>query len=126
MDWITEIVAIGDTFEAQDSGLLRTSGFRSVLSLDGTGSPMRAAELGVEEIATFNLLDGHGNDIRVVERAVNSLVRMASTTPPVLVHCHAGRSRSPLIVAGYLMRVQGMDPDRAVEFVASKREVNIT
>jgi protein-tyrosine phosphatase len=106
VDWITQTIAIGNYLDAQDAELLRTCRIRSVLSLDGTVERSGATELGVEEIVSLNLIDGAGNDLRVVELAVESLVRLASSLPPVLVQCHAGRSRSPLVVARSLVRTQ--------------------
>lgn len=57
---------------------------------------------------------------------MNSLARMARTLSPVLVQCHAGRSRSVITVAGYLMLSQKLEAEEAIALVASKRESNIT
>jgi protein-tyrosine phosphatase len=126
MDWITEHVAVGNYLEAQDTELLRRHGFRSVLSLDGSLVAERAAELGLSEIVALRLIDGSGNDPRVFRSAIEALVRLAGSLPPVLVHCHAGRSRAPAVVAGYLMQVRGIEPDAAIGLVAEKRAVSIT
>jgi protein-tyrosine phosphatase len=126
MDWITDAVAIGNYLEAQDAALLKQSGIRSVVSLDGTLSTKHAAELGLAEVAAYRLIDGAGNDLRVLGFAIDDLLRMARTRPSVLVHCHAGRSRSAVVVAGYLMRLHGIDPAEAIAAVAAKREINVT
>jgi protein-tyrosine phosphatase len=126
MDWITEHVAIGNYLEAVDAALLRRHGFRSAISLDGTLAGPIAEELGLEEIVTVRLIDGAGNDPRHFRSAVNALVRLANTHPPVLVQCHAGRSRSVIVVAGFLVASQQMEPHAATEFVATRREVNVT
>lgn len=126
MDFITDVIAIGNYVEAQDAELLRAHAFRSVLSLDGSLSSRRAAELGLAEIVAFKLIDGPGNDPRHYENAVDALVRLATSKPPVLVHCHAGRSRSVVVVAGFLMASQGLEADAALAQVASKREINVS
>jgi protein-tyrosine phosphatase len=126
MDWITEQVAIGNYLEAQDAELLLAHAFRSVLSLDGSLSSRRAAELGLSEIVGFKLIDGAGNDPRHYESAVDALLRLVRSKPPVLVHCHAGRSRSAIVVAGFLVASQGIEPDAALAHVAAKREVNVS
>jgi Dual specificity phosphatase, catalytic domain len=126
VDWITERIAIGNFLEAQDPALLRQHGVRSVLSLDGTLSPADAPRLCVDVVAAFRLIDGAGNDPRVFWRAVESLGELVRSHPPVLVHCHAGRSRSVVVVAEHLAKTLGIDPEDAVARVTAKREVNVT
>ena len=125
MDWITEVVAIGNYLEAQDPALLRKFGVRSVLSLDGSLKHEQAAELGLAAIGDVKLIDGHGNDPRVFRSAIDSLVYLVGKHPPVLVQCHAGRSRSVAVVAGYLVTTLPTDPETAIKLVTSKREVNM-
>jgi protein-tyrosine phosphatase len=126
MDWITEEVAIGNYLEAQDVTLLEQHGFRSVLSLDGTLSGKRAAGFGLSEVASYRLIDGAGNDLRVFRFAIDDLLRLVRLHPPVLVQCHARRSRSASIVAGYLMHVHKVDPEQAMASVAARREINVS
>jgi protein-tyrosine phosphatase len=126
VDWITEEVAIGNYLEAQDTTLLRQHAFRSVLSLDGTLTAKQAPEFGLAEVASYRLIDGAGNDVRLFQLAIEDLKRLVRTQAPVLVHCHAGRSRSAVIVAGYLMHVHGINPLEAVELVAAKRDIHVT
>jgi protein-tyrosine phosphatase len=126
MDWITDQVAIGNYLEAQDPALLKQHGFRAIVSLDGSLTESQATELGLAEVAAYRLIDGTGNDLHLFRRAVADLCRLASWQPPVLVHCHAGRSRAAAVVAGYLMRQQDMAADVAVAAVAARREICIT
>jgi protein-tyrosine phosphatase len=124
MDWITDTVAIGTEHEAQDVDLLRTHGFRSVVSLNGALTPEHAAGLGLAEVVGYRLLDG-ANDLRLFRWAVEDLVRLTRTSPPVLVHCRAGRSRSPAVVAGYLILTEGLSPSSALALIAGKRELSV-
>jgi protein-tyrosine phosphatase len=126
MDWITDIVAIGTRVEVHDAVLVKSGGFRSVLSLDGSLAENAAAELGLEEIVAVPLRDGSGNDIADFRRAVDSLARLVETRPPVFVHCEYGKSRSAAVVAGYLMRAMKLDPFQARAFVASKRDISMS
>jgi hypothetical protein len=126
VDWITDQVAIGNHVEARDAGLLRQRGIRSVLSLDGSLDPSDAECLGVEAVAAFDLIDGAGNDPGVLGLAVLALEDLLRAHAPVLVHCHAGRSRSVVVVAGFLARSLRIGPAEAVARVAEKRVVCIT
>ena len=125
MDWITDRIAIGNYREAQDTALLQQHGFRSVVSLDGTLNQHQAAELGVTEIVGYCFLDGPGNNGRLFRWAVDDVVRLVASSSPVLVHCRAGRSRSAVLVAAYLMRDLGIDPEAAVAHVATRREIAV-
>ncbi|MFO0950235.1 MAG: dual specificity protein phosphatase [Isosphaeraceae bacterium] len=126
MDWITDRIAIGNHLDARDVDLLKQHGFRSALSLDGTLSEGDAAKLGLSEVACYPLVDGPGNDLRVLRFAVDDLRRMAESKGPTLVQCHAGRSRSAVVVAAYLMQTCGIDARKAVARVAARRDINIT
>lgn len=126
MDWITDDVAIGNYLEANDADLLSREGIRSVLSLDGTLNASDAARLSLEVVEVFPLEDGPGNDTRLFRWAVEALDGLARRAKPVLVQCHAGRSRSVVVVAGYLMRSLGLEAEEALARVATKREVAVT
>jgi hypothetical protein len=121
VDWITDRIAIGDYREAQDVELLRRCGFGSILGLIGTLAGRSLTELGVRQVEIVTLLDGAGNDMSRFRRAVDALARLAEEVPPVLVHCRAGWSRSPAVVAGYLMRSLGLTADEALAQVLAKR-----
>jgi protein-tyrosine phosphatase len=126
LDSITNEIVVGDYLEAQNAACLRHHGIRSVLSLDGTLAENDAKRLGLEMIVAIRLTDGAGNDIRVLQRAVESLGELVRSYPPVLVQCHAGRSRSIVVVAGHLAKSHNIEPVEAVALVAEKRDVNVT
>jgi atypical dual specificity phosphatase len=125
MDWITDTIAIGNYREAQDTELLRREGIVSVLSLDGTLRQRDALELGLKEIDAVFLEDGAGTDLRRFRWAVRALARLEREAAPVLVHCTAGRSRAPSVVAGYLMQSLHLDAEEALARVAARREVTV-
>jgi protein-tyrosine phosphatase len=126
VDWITDRVAIGNYLEARDSALLKRHGFRSALSLDGTLAERDDTELGLSEVVSYPLVDGPGNDLRILRFAVGDLRRLAASHSPVLVQCHAGRSRSVIVVAALLMEAQSIGAREAIALVAAKREVSVT
>jgi hypothetical protein len=121
MNWITETIALSDYHSAGDADLLRTHGVRAVFSLIGASVGRTAVDLGVERHEVLPLQDGPGDDLRRFTRAVDILTELLDTTAPVLVHCHAGRSRSPAVVGGYLVRSRRWSADDALAFIDTKR-----
>lgn len=126
LNWITDCVAIGNYHEVRDAALLSGNGLRSVLSLDGTLSEYDPEDLGLEDILVIRLEDGPGNNLDTFHKAVIGLSELVTNSPPVLVQCHAGRSRSVVVVAGYLMQSLNITPEHAIAMIASKREINIS
>jgi hypothetical protein len=123
MDWITDALAIGDYLEASDAALLRREGIRSILGLIPALKGITPAELGVAQIAILPLIDGPGNDRRHFVDAINSLELLVRDAAPVLVHCQAGRSPSPAVVAGYLMRTRRIDATEALALIAAQHDI---
>ncbi len=125
MGWITGRVAIGNYLEVRGATLLKEQGFRSAISLDGTLAEQQAVEFGLFEVASYSLVDGPGNDLRVFRFARDDLRRLAAQGP-VLVQCHAGRTRSVIVVAAYLLEAHRISAMEAISRVAAKREINVT
>jgi protein-tyrosine phosphatase len=126
MDWITDNIAIGNYLDALDVDLIRREQISSALSLDGTLHAKRPTDQGLNRIEVVGLEDGPGNDPRLFRLAVSHLADLVAEAPPVLVQCHAGRSRSAVVVAGYLVQSLGYTPADALKLVAGKREIAIT
>lgn len=125
VDWITEDLLIGNHLDAGDVSGLQERGIRSILSLDGSLAGADYSPHGVEEIVVVELIDGSGNRPEVFMRAVKTLARLRADRPPVLVHCHAGRSRSAVVVASHFMRDQGLSLAEAMNAISERREVMI-
>jgi len=72
------------------------------LSLNGDGSETQARQL-----------------TRILPDAINFIVRALKTDPRnrVLVHCSQGQSRSPTIIAAYLMHVYDIDLHAALQHI---------
>jgi protein-tyrosine phosphatase len=126
LDWIEQGIAIGNYLEAKDKELLGREGIKSVLSLDGTLAGESPDSLGLQAIEVVRLNDGPGNDKRLMILAVTCLAKLVVEAPPVLVQCHAGRSRSIVVVAGYIMRRNGLSLEEALKHVCSRRESSIS
>ena len=126
MDWITDEIAIGNFLDALDVERVRREGFASALSLDGTLYGKEPGQCGFQRIEVVRLEDAPGNEPRLYRLSVAYLEELVQDAPPVLVQCHAGRSRSAVVVAGYLVTTRGLAPEEALALVASKREIAVT
>ena len=126
VNWITDHIAIGNYVDASDAALLQREGIASTLCLDGCLKGRAPADLGLQRIVVMELVDGPGNEPDKFIRIVDTVSRLVASHPPVLVHCHAGRSRSVVVVAGHLMRCRGLQPHEALRLVTAKREAEVT
>lgn len=115
MDWITDNIAIGDFKDAE----AHFDDFDAILCLTQDKCCKDR-----EDVDTFCVpfIDGVGNSQASIEEAIDTIASLVSSNSRILVHCHAGRSRSVCIVAAYFMRHRGMTQDDALDFVRGKRE----
>jgi protein tyrosine phosphatase len=125
MDQIAQKIWIGSFVDANDADTLRRHEIRSILCLDGCLLGIKPGELGVERIELVELVDGRGNPPEVFLQAVEALKNLATRHSPVLVHCHAGRSRSAAVVCKFFMKEEGNDLPQAMRRITAKRKVAI-
>lgn len=126
VSFITPDVAIGTSLDAADAAVISAHGFRSILCLNGHFYGCEPAECGVEALKVYDFIDGPGNDVWLVRQAVLTLEKFVKQSAPVLVHCRAGRSRSAVIVAAWMVRTARLSPEDALDFIASRREIALT
>ncbi len=125
MDKITDTIWIGNFIDAGDREALRRAGIRSILCLDGCLAGKKADEVGAERVEVVQLIDGAGNPPTVFLRAVRLLKELNTQNSPVLVHCHAGQSRSAAVVCKYFMQEEGNTLAQAMKRITAKRKVSI-
>jgi protein-tyrosine phosphatase len=119
MDWITEQIAIGNYKDA----CTPPPHIDSILCLkEGCGCWSN------EEIDVLStpLRDGPGNDPHLVGKAVRFIDETVRSGGRILIHCHAGRSRSVAIAARYLIVSRGITGEQALELISKKREIQLT
>jgi protein-tyrosine phosphatase len=124
MDRITDSIWIGNHLDARDDEAKAKAGIRSILCLDGCLADANAHEIRVDRIEVVELIDGAGNPPERFLRAVRLLRELAARHAPVLVHCHAGQSRSAAVVCKYFM-TEGDNLGVAMRRITSKRRVAI-
>jgi protein-tyrosine phosphatase len=54
---------------------------------------------------------------------VYKMTREYQTGQPILVHCAAGMQRSAACVAFFLMATRNMNPEQAISFIKSRRQI---
>lgn len=120
MDWITDQVAIGNIFDAR---AVRPHDVDAVLCLLPGCSCEERIDLDAFAVP---LIDGSGNDPRRFEGAVDFISEVCAAGSRILVHCQAGRSRSVVAVAGYLMRERHLTRATAFAIIEARRTVCVT
>lgn len=111
VDWVTESIAVSE----YPSSKMDLDQFHAVINLDRF-TPYQTNKLHVH----IPLIDGPGNtpeEIVALLKVMDSHVQKGK----ILVHCAAGVSRSPFIIALYLAWTQAVPFEAALELVASKR-----
>ena len=124
MDSITDSIWIGNYLDAKDRESLVSAGIRSILCLDGCMTNVKAEDVGVQRVEVVELIDGSGNPPETFLRAVRLLGDLVSKYAPVLVHCHAGQSRSAAVVCKHFMQ-KGDTLAEAMKRITTRRRVAI-
>ncbi len=119
MDWITTQIAIGNFIDAQNI----SDKIDAILCLKKNCCDEERIDL---EIMNLPLIDGPGNDKRLFDDAVEFIHDVVSDGEKILVHCHAGRSRSVCILARYFMIKHKMTQEQAISVIKSKRDIYLS
>jgi protein tyrosine phosphatase len=137
LDEIAPQIWIGNYWAAYDPDSLRTMGsILNLMSQDDEqaikpwldeihGEQLRTIEERRRELKseTVRLVDDHGNEFRRLRLAVDAIDELVRSSPPVLIHCRAGRGRSAAVVAGYFIVYGGLTAKDALEKVAQRRDI---
>ncbi|MBI3559471.1 dual specificity protein phosphatase family protein [Candidatus Gottesmanbacteria bacterium] len=78
------------------------------------------APFGVEFFVWIPVKDYTAPTQDQLDFGVSVLEKLVSLKKKIYVHCQNGHGRAPTLVAAYLIK-QGKNPDKAVEFIKSKR-----
>ena len=119
MDWITPQIAIGNFLDAQQV----FDEVDAILCLKEECCDEGRADI---DVLAIPLIDGKGNDRRQIEEAVHYIQDVVAAGERILVHCHAGRSRSVSIVARYLMAAEGLTSGEALAKIREKRVIYLS
>jgi atypical dual specificity phosphatase len=112
---------LGAATSASNSEWLRSHGITHILNVGA--SPTRHQVTGVRYL-NLNISDRPSADIASLFGVGADFIRdTLASGQTVLVHCHAGVSRSPTIVAAYLMRTYGLSAEQALLHISKARPV---
>lgn len=119
MDWITDKIAIGNFLDAKNHALE----VNAILCLKANCCDEKRCDV---DVLCLPLTDGPGNYPKDVRAAVQYISDVVASGEKILVHCHAGRSRSVAVVARYFMLARGIGKHAAISLISSKREIMLS
>lgn len=120
MDWITDKIAVGNFHDARDASKHELD---AMLCLAPNCCTEDNDDLNV---LCVSLVDGSGNNKVLIDYAIRFIHDHVSHNERILVHCHAGRSRSISVVARYLMISQRLTRHQALSKISEKREIYLS
>jgi len=130
--WLTEGRLAGRPGPVEapwDAPALRAGGIEVVLSLNSQadGEALAAAGLVHHHLPMPPLLPLTGllQDLLLesLEPVLERLHEELTAGRSVLVHCHAGKDRTGLAMAAYLVRYEGLDVEEAIDRVRAVRPI---
>lgn len=118
---ITNDIYISHFVPSFQREFLNSFGIKAIICLSGHHNKSDPEALGVRAIFSVDMPDGEGTTsamIRSYTAALHSFLKAHGRT---LVLCQAGQSRSPSLVAAYLMLYRKMSFDKALQLVRDQR-----
>ncbi|KAJ3547255.1 hypothetical protein NM208_g1610 [Fusarium decemcellulare] len=109
---------LGPCSAASSSTFLQTNGITSVVSVGATPSD----KVDGVTYHRISIADSTSSSIADATKEAGEIIdSVTDSNGKVLVHCSAGISRSPTLIAGYLMSRQGMSLKEALSTIISAR-----
>lgn len=109
---------LGHAGDLRDPTLLLDAGIRAVVDLAANEPfPHLPRDL---IYCRFPLLDGSGNDPKLLRLAIGTLVELIDMGIPTIVCCSNGMSRSTAIAAAAIARMSGTSADDKLIWIASQ------
>jgi protein-tyrosine phosphatase len=100
---------LGNALDVDDLSGLLDAGVQAIVCLAAEELPPRITRDLI--YCRYPVLDGAGNSPETLRAAIDSVASLVRSAIPVLVHCGAGMSRSPAIVAAALATLRGTSPE---------------
>lgn len=116
MNKITDQIYIGNYSSAEMLDYGNREGITHILNC----TPSYHEGLESFNVKQININDGFAIPLESIRFAIESITEAVSSGGKILVHCHAGVSRSVSLVCAYLMYT-GFSWDEALQFVRERR-----
>ena len=120
MERISQGIYLGDMTDAVDKQHLFRNGITATLNVASIGHHYTHDGILVSHIP---LVDGPGNELWELEGAILALQQLRQEGHTVLVHCLAGVSRSPTVIACYMAISLGCTFEEAINFIQKVRSI---
>ncbi|UCE14702.1 MAG: dual specificity protein phosphatase family protein [Candidatus Heimdallarchaeota archaeon] len=121
MDHIIDDIWIGDEDSAANLSMLKMNSISAILCVQDNDQ-YRSLYPTDWRFLHLILYDQEQISDEVFEESLEFIQNCRKEQHRILVHCSAGQSRSPSIVAAYLMSSKGMNPYQALAFMQKRRE----
>lgn len=112
---ITNALWLGNAMDARNISAVLELGIVAVVDLALEEPPIQFPRDIV--YCRIPLVDGSGNRPEIIRAAVDLTASLIDSRVPTLVACGAGMSRSPIIVAAALARVDGRSLEQALDVI---------
>lgn len=119
---VTPFLYLGDLAAARNVERLHAAGVTDIISLVSDGTLLPRAVRAAFACDRFELKDA--SDAPLLSRLPSLVASIEATRDKggvVLVHCHGGVSRSPAVVAAFLMTHHGWTRDKALAHLRTLR-----
>lgn len=114
---------LGHVGDIRDWRVVFDAGIQAIIDLAGNEPPASPPRELV--YCRFPLIDGAGNEPRLLEAAVTTLEHFLRHSIPVLVYCSAGLSRSTAVTAAALARTTEQPLDDCLVVVQQTGSVDV-
>jgi len=113
---------VGNARDARDVKGVLAAGVRAVVDLAVEEPPVAPTRELV--YLRFPLVDGDGNDPKLLRAMLQAVTALVRERVPTLVACGMGMSRSPAVAAVAFATVYGLDPADVLTTVQGRRDVS--
>jgi len=114
---------LGHAGDAQDFKQIFDLGINALVQLAVEEAPLRPPRELI--YCRFPLVDGPGNEVRLLSLAITTMANLIEKRESVLVCCGAGLSRSPAVAAAALSMVFQESPDDCLKQVAEHHPADV-
>jgi protein-tyrosine phosphatase len=116
--WLGHAREVGDFRKVFDAGI------EALVELAAEEPPSRPPRELI--YCRYPLLDGAGNDARLLYLAIDAVAALLERHVPTLICCSSGLSRSPAIAAAALTRLHGGSPEARLQELAALSPTDVS